>query len=75
MSNLFQQNILEDVSIEDPHKLFDFLNKDTNVFSTNDTCVLEDMGGLLPMMQGEDYEELDFENQMKKKRKRKRDRK
>ncbi len=70
-----QQNILEDVSIEDPHKLFDFLNKDTNVFSTNDTCVLEDMGGLLPMMQGEDYEELDFENQMKKKRKRKRDRK
>lgn len=74
-SRKHQQNTLEDVSIENPHKLFDFLNKDANVFSTNDTCLLEDMGGLLTLMQGEDFEELDFENQMKKKRKRKSNRK
>lgn len=31
--------------------------------------VLDALGGLLPDTQGEDYEELDFENKMKKKRK------
>ncbi|MCT2561785.1 relaxase/mobilization nuclease domain-containing protein [Chryseobacterium herbae] len=50
------------------HSLFDFLgdNKNESVF-------IEGFGGLLPQVLGEDYEELAFENQMKKKRKRKKD--
>jgi len=51
---------------------FSFLDK-TNSDSHNAGNVLaEVMGGLLPTDQGEDYEELAFENQMKRKRKHRR---
>ncbi|PZR02579.1 MAG: relaxase [Flavobacterium psychrophilum] len=57
-----------DLPPEEPHHLFDFINTDKN----NDGLV-EALGGLLiPEAQGEDYEEQDFANRMKKKRKRKR---
>ncbi|UKB78612.1 conjugal transfer protein MobB [Chryseobacterium sp. MEBOG07] len=46
---------------EKPHHLFDFLCK-------NEPGFIEGLGGLLPEAQGEDYEELIFENQMKKKK-------
>jgi hypothetical protein len=36
---------------------------------TRNDGALEALGGLLPDSQGEDYEERDFENMMKKKRK------
>ncbi|PWN64175.1 conjugal transfer protein MobB [Chryseobacterium viscerum] len=43
------------------HTLFDFLDK-------NEPDFIEGLGGLLPEVQGEDYEDLAFENQMKKKK-------
>jgi hypothetical protein len=46
---------------EKPHHLFDFLYK-------NEPGFIEGLGGLLPEAQGEDYDELIFENQMKKKK-------
>ncbi|MXS69942.1 relaxase/mobilization nuclease domain-containing protein [Flavobacteriaceae bacterium W22] len=53
---------------EKPHHLFDFINTDKN-----EDGLVEALGGLLiPEAQGEDYEEQDFANRMKKKRKRKR---
>ncbi|ANI89783.1 relaxase [Arachidicoccus ginsenosidimutans] len=53
---------------EDPHHLFDFLS--TN---KHEDGLIEAFGGLLiPEAQGEDYEEQEFANRMKKKRKRKR---
>ncbi|SHL79051.1 conjugal transfer protein MobB [Chryseobacterium polytrichastri] len=51
---------------EKPHHLFDFLNE-----NKIESSFIEGFGGLLPEDQGEDYEELAFENQMKKKRKQK----
>lgn len=45
-----------------PHELFDFLRD-------NSDSKIDEFGSLLPESQGEDYEELDFENKMKKKRK------
>ncbi|MDF0720606.1 conjugal transfer protein MobB [Kaistella sp. PBT33-4] len=53
---------------EEPHHLFDFLN--TN--EKHDDGLSEALGGLLPEAQGEDYEEQDFANKMKKKRNRQR---
>lgn len=47
---------------ENPHELFSFLDSDAGFLTTGI--------GFLPEIQGEDYEELDFENRMKKKRKR-----
>jgi len=55
-----------DLTAEEPHHLFDFLN-------TNENCqnsLIEMLGILLPEAQGEDYGEQDFANQMKKRRKR-----
>jgi hypothetical protein len=67
-----QHNVIEDLPAEKPHELFDFLNKEFPASSTNETSIMESFGGLLPEAQGEDYEEQDFTNKMKKKRRRKR---
>ena len=68
--NILQQNAWEDLPTERPHGLFDFLNKDNPVYSTDETGIIESLGGLLPQAQGEDYEEQDFANKMKKTKKR-----
>lgn len=64
----------EDLQAEKPHQLFDFLNSETPAINTDGTGLIESLGGLLPDTQGEDYEEIDFANKMKKKRKRSRGR-
>lgn len=51
---------------EETHQLFDFLNKEQ---PTDDLGLIDGLGGLLPEAQGEDYEEQDFANRMKKKKK------
>ena len=56
-----------DLPEEAPHHLFNFLNTDKH-----EDGLIEALGGLLPEAQGEDYEEQDFANQMKKKRKHRR---
>lgn len=56
-----------DLPTEKPHQLFDFLNTDKQ-----EDGLIEVLGGLLPDAKGEDYEEVDFANKMKKKRKPKR---
>lgn len=53
-----------DLPAEEPHHLFDFLTTDKH-----EDGLIEALGGLLPEAQGEDYEEQDFANKMKKKRK------
>jgi hypothetical protein len=67
-----QHNAMKDLPAEKPHELFDFLNKEVTASSTNETSIMESFGGLLPEAQGEDYEEQEFTNKMKKKRRRKR---
>lgn len=62
-----QSNGMEDLPAEKPHQLFDFLNVDRY-----EDGFIEGLGGLLHEVQGEDYEEQDFANRMKKKKKRKR---
>ncbi len=57
-----------DLPAEEPHHLFDFLNTSEK----HEDGLIEALGGLLPEAQGEDYEEQDFANKMKKKRKRQR---
>lgn len=57
-----------DLPAEEPHHLFDFLN--TN--EKHEDGLIEALGGLLPEAQGEDYEEQNFANKMKKKRNRQR---
>jgi hypothetical protein len=57
-------NDREDLPDEKPHHLFDFLNTEKH-----EDGLIEALGGLLPEAQGEDYEELDFTNKIKKKRK------
>lgn len=59
----------EELPLEKPHQLFDFLQTEKP-----EDGLIEALGGLLPEAQGEDYEEIDFANRMKKKRKRKRGR-
>ncbi|MFC3158137.1 Relaxase/Mobilisation nuclease domain-containing protein [Chryseobacterium arachidis] len=57
-------SIKDDVKIsyfERPHKLFDFLDSES-------ISVINGIGTILPESQGENYEELDFENRMKKKK-------
>lgn len=54
-----------DLPAEEPHQLFDFLNTDKH-----EDGLIEVLGGLLPEAQGEDYEEQDFANKMKKKKRR-----
>jgi hypothetical protein len=70
---ILQQNTSDDLATEKLHELFDFLNKEAPTFNTEETRIIESLGGLLLEAQGEDYEEQDFANRMKKKRKRKRD--
>jgi hypothetical protein len=60
-----QSNSIEDLPTEKPHHFFDFLNTEKH-----EDGLTEGLGGLLPEVQGEDYEELDFANKMKKKGKR-----
>ncbi|MDX6182406.1 conjugal transfer protein MobB [Flavobacterium sp. Fl-77] len=55
-----------DLPAEEPHHLFDFLN----TTEKHEEGLIEALGGLLPETQSEDYEEQDFSNKMKKKRKR-----
>ena len=57
-----------DLPAEEPHHLFDFLN----TTEKHEDGLIEAFGGLLPEAQGEDYEEQDFANKMKRKRKRQR---
>lgn len=61
-----RSNNTEDLPDEKPHQLFDFLNTEKH-----EDGLIEALGGLLPEAQGEDYEELDFANRMKKRRKHK----
>ena len=56
-----------DLPAEEPHHLFDFL-----ITEKHEDGLIEALGGLLPEAQGEDYEEQDFANKMKKKRNRQR---
>lgn len=71
-SKLVQSTTSEDLPIEKPHELFNFLDKEVHTYHTDETGVIEGLGGLLPDARGEDYEEQDFINKMKKKRNRKR---
>ena len=57
----------EDIPIEKPHQLFDFLNTDKK-----EEGLIEVFGSLLPETQGEDYEEIDFANKMKNKKRKRR---
>lgn len=56
-------------SDQKPHDLFSFLNKNEPFSLANEPGLIEGLGGLIPEAQNEDYEELAFENQMKKKKK------
>lgn len=61
----------DDLPTENPHYLFDYLNTEPK----HEDGFIDFFGGLLiPEAQGEDYEEDQFANKMKKKRKRKRGR-
>ena len=55
-----------DLPAEEPHHLFDFLN----TTEKHEDGLIEAFGGLLPEAQGDDYDEQDFANKMKKKKKR-----
>lgn len=55
-------NNFEVVQSEQPHELFNFLQD----HSAN---IIEEFGSILPESLGEDFDELDFENRIKKKRK------
>ena len=52
-----------DIPAEEPHHLFDFLTTEKH-----EDGLIEALGGLLPEAQDEDYEEQDFANKMRKKR-------
>ncbi|MFC7345418.1 hypothetical protein ACFQO9_01650 [Chryseobacterium zhengzhouense] len=53
-----------DLATEEPHHLFDFLTMEKH-----EDGLIEALGGLLPEARGEDYEEQDFANKMRRKRK------
>jgi hypothetical protein len=69
ISNLAEKAVQEHhrskdvLATENPHHLFDFLDK-------NVSGLFEGLGNLLPVNDGDDFEELLFENQMKKKKRR-----
>lgn len=52
------------------HKLFDFI--DEGILTNLTENFIEGTGSMIPGSQGEDFEEIDFENRMKRKSKRKR---
>ena len=64
---VLHSNDIEDLTVEKPHQLLDFLNTDKH-----ENGMIESLGGLLPKLQGKNYQDQDFANKMKKKRKRKR---
>lgn len=53
-----------DLPAEEPHHLFNFLNTSEK----HEDGFIEALGGLLPEAQGEDYEEQQFANRMKRKK-------
>lgn len=53
-----------DIPAEEPHHLFDFLNTPEK----QEVDLIEALGGLFPDSKSEDYEELEFANKMKKKK-------
>lgn len=53
---------------EEVHDLFDFLHKEHSGNSNIEYGLIESLGGLLPQAQSENYEELAFENRMKKRK-------
>ncbi|ATL48962.1 relaxase [Chitinophaga caeni] len=57
-----------------PPGLFDFLESHEPAFYGDPSGILEGLGGILPQVQGDDYEELAFEQEIKKKKKFKRGR-
>ncbi|MFH6943500.1 hypothetical protein ACHRV1_25880 [Flavobacterium aquidurense] len=54
-----------DLPAQEPHHLFEFLN----TTEKHEDGLIEALGGLLSEELGEDYEEQDFANKMRKKRK------
>ncbi|QHC84735.1 relaxase [Empedobacter brevis] len=67
-TKIFRSKDTEGLPAEELYHLFDFLTT-----HKQEDGLIEALGGLLiPEVQGEDYEEQDFANRMKKKRKRKR---
>ena len=58
-------NDMEDLPVEEPHHLFDFLST-----KKGEGGVLAVLGSLLPEAMGEDYEEQYFANSMRKKKRR-----
>ncbi|PIF45312.1 relaxase/mobilization nuclease-like protein [Chryseobacterium sp. 52] len=60
--------VSENQFMDEPHNLFHFLNKNNVPFICGEPDFIEGLGGLLPELLGEDYEEQAFENQMKKKK-------
>nr|WP_298000699.1 conjugal transfer protein MobB [uncultured Flavobacterium sp.] len=67
LSKISNQNDA-DLPMEEPHQFFDFLTTEPQ----HEDGLIEALGGLLLEAQGEDYEERDFANRMKRKRKRRR---
>lgn len=59
-----------DMPLKNPHHLFEFLTT-----GKQEDNWVEALGGLLPQLQGEDYEEQNFVNEMMKKRKHQRSQK
>ncbi|SFQ78819.1 conjugal transfer protein MobB, partial [Flavobacterium akiainvivens] len=55
-----------DLPAEEPHHLFDFVHTSDK----HEDGLIEALGGLFPEAQGDDYEEQDFANKMKQRRKR-----
>ncbi|EIA07279.1 conjugal transfer protein MobB [Flavobacterium frigoris] len=55
---------------EKPHAHFDFLNGNDSTHSNTDFGLIESLANLLPITQGEDYEEQVFANQIKRRTKR-----
>lgn len=58
----------ETKELQKPHELFDFLSTADPVTVDQQPDLIEGIGGILPQVQGTDYEELAFESQMKKKK-------
>ncbi|MFV8326890.1 conjugal transfer protein MobB [Flavobacterium sp. ZS1P14] len=69
---ILTKTVSESLPTDKPHDLFDFLSNHGPMQSDDIHSSIEGFGGLLPEAQGEDYQEQDFANKMKKKKKRKR---
>jgi aspartokinase len=68
----FTGTVPENLLPDKLHELFNFLNNQGPLHAVDDYSCIESFEGLLPHALGDDYEEIDFANKMKKKRKRKR---